>query len=840
MNDKDYLLLLTALAALVLTTGFFGASLLYSFLPGFLVIYFYRHKSLLEDFLYSVPLSFLLVYWPYFVLTRGFNLVLKNYFLITPLAISTLVSLLNLDKLKKIKFKKPRISVNPEFLLVIIGFITVFLIIYTPFLYLKQNPLTLGAKWVYETHELVQSIVKGGFVDWSTKWYSGMTTFYSYPPLSYLVPAAQSALTGVSAWKNLNLSLYAFTLLFGLSLYAFLKEFKIRREVALLLSLVAITLPITVKVSEVTKTIMDQFFINLFLLSFMRFLKEPRREALVLTVTLFAWFMTYYFNVYVLIFPTLAALALYFKQVKRKKQVLLWGVLSVVTALLLSGAWLAPFFSWLEYFPFHHQEGAWMSIMDTPAKFFEIVAKPLDFNKLVFNMPTLTSLTPQFFYAGLLSVIVLLTISKKKLSEQNLPGILSLILIGYVFLQFTPVWEFIPKYEILFGRVYQYYLLIPLFAFSMGRLLTDYTKKMGEKKKLLVTTLVIGLFAHTVIVSHNMSSLFLYEPIMTERNVKPAYELIYNTAEAYPNGRFVVFGIYGPAVIPGLTYWTGKPAFAGYGFESHATTRVYENTILPVQQASMDFIKRNNSILAYNVFRNAGVDLVFADVCTNYGLLSYKVFYPDYEKKEGECIKAFHFNDTSLAQKPVLTKVYSPAREATILGVLQRKSGYKFTFLANDSLPLSDYDAVLSDTVTDVGLDGFNGTLLFVGLREDFENIDYEKKEYLGSGVTSFENVTLEPQNIGVERSGNEFVFRNVESGEHVLLKQAYFPKWRAYQSGEQLPIIESYHGYMIVKSQSIGVITFEPAHTMVELVGGAISLVGFLGVLIIGIKSGS
>ncbi len=838
-EDKDYLLLVLSLVFLTVTAGVYSISLFYTLLPCFLILHFYKKDlSILEKFLFSVPLSAVMIYWPYFVLTRGFQIVLKSYFLFEPALLSGIILLLNLEQVKKFKFKLPSINVKPSFLLITALFFAGFFAVHFPFLTANANPMTLGAKWVYETHELVLSVLNGEFIGWSTKWYSGMTTFYSYPPLSYLIPAAQSAVTALTAWKNLNVSLYVFSLLFGLSLYAFLKNFKISEEISLTLALVGVVLPITVKVSEVTKTIMDQFFICLFLLVLLRFFKKPRKNAFLLSITLFAWFMNYYFNVYVLVFPLLISIFLFFKTFEDKKGVLFWGALSAGIAILLSMAWMLPFFSWLDYFPFKYQEGAWMSIMDSPTKFFEIAASHLDPSKVEYDIPSLTGLSPQFFYLGLASVIILFLVSKKKLSEQNFPGILSIILLAYIFLQFTPFWKFIPKYDILFGRVYQYYLFIPLFAFSIGRLVQDYWESQGALKQAIFITLFLILFSNVFMFSYNLSRSFIAESAMTDRT---EFELLYNTLDQYPEGRFVVFGIFGPGIIPGITFWTGKPAFAGYGFESHCTLRVYENTILPVQQASNDFLKPNNGHLAYNLFKKAGVDIVISNVCSPIGLASYKVFYSDYVRQGNEtCAKVFHMNETYLVEKPYLTKVFSPTidgeslREATIEGVLQRKGGYKFDFLVNDSLPLEDYAFALSDGVVDMDLMGFNGTLLFTGLEEDFEGVDYADKIYLGTGVENFEDVNATPREMFFQEKNDLFVVRNVKPGDLVLFKQAFFPKWRAYQSGKELPILETYQGYMLVKARTIGVITFTVETHFVEFLGALLSLLGFAGVLLL------
>ena len=37
----------------------------------------------------------------------------------------------------------------------------------------------------------------------------------------------------------------------------------------------------------------------------------------------------------------------------------------------------------------------------------------------------------------------------------------------------------------------------------------------------------------------------------------------------------------------------------------------------------------------------------------------------------------------------------------------------------------------------------------------------------------------------------------------YLLVKEAYFPNWHAYQDGKELSVFPSYHGLMIIKSES-------------------------------------
>jgi hypothetical protein len=68
---------------------------------------------------------------------------------------------------------------------------------------------------------------------------------------------------------------------------------------------------------------------------------------------------------------------------------------------------------------------------------------------------------------------------------------------------------------------------------------------------------------------------------------------------------------------------------------------------------------------------------------------------------------------------------------------------------------------------------------------------------------------------------------------EWVLFKERYWPRWKAYMEGREVPVIASNHESILIKTIKGSSIMLEYAILPNEKIFGAVSLIGFLALII-------
>lgn len=808
---------------------------LYLFLPGYLFLVVFKNKmKISEKLIFSIPVSLLFVQWPYFIFTRA-GLTLNSYFFYFPAVLILILVVydffLNDSKNLKTELKTflkglnkftKNIKKNILFCSILIVCILIFYYIFSPFLLKDAVPLTLGSRYTYETELAREGISKGTFPIWSDKWYNGMHMFFSYPPLSYLFPASVGVFTGIETWKIFNLSTFLFTFLFWFALYCFLKYFKLRPELCLLISAIVTFLPISIKTNAAFKEVFEHFFIPLFLLSFIKLWNSKQKFLFVVTCSM--WIMNYYFNFYVILIP-ISAWIIFNLIKKEKRKNVFHFLISIAVVFLLISSWALPFVYYLKYFPFEYQEGGWNRPMSSILEFLNKIASPLDPNKVEFKSETFTAMSPQFFYLGLISVLVLLVLGRKKIFKNEVVSmcLLFVFLLAFVLIELLPIHEIIPYRQIMYGRGYHFSLFLPFLGLGITALFSYILK---DFKLILAFSIVILLvFLPVFLFSANDSSSFLSEEAVVTRE---AFAGVYDFLEKQTGeGRFFVFGIYGPGVIPAITYWTKKPAFAGYGFEAHVTKSVYKNLIFPISDASMDYLKQDiDPILAYNIFRIAGVDTLIFNICRNTGkeayehLMKYNATYT--ELVRGECILIFALENQPNIEKTFITKIIDlPENIKTIEDwIKSSEGGFLFTFL-KEEIPLNEYSLILvnegyKDVVDETQ---FKKVVFYLSLDE------------LGEKLS---NLSSSDGALDYQRQDNLIRLVSFYEGS-VLLKESYFPLWASINIDKK--IYETEEGLMALNVKNKDNIILRFKENEMSLISLIASLLGYIILLIFASK---
>ena len=254
---------------LTLKTSFIWL-LYFFFIPGYIILKKLKYSKE-KCIIYSLPLSLLTLHWPYFLLSRIGIPIPSSYFYIIPAIFIILYIKYDYNNIKNsisnIKIKIPVKGKKLYTLLITLFCFASFYYVFSPFLSDDSGvPLSLGARYVYETEIVTESILERGLIPkWSYEWYSGMHMLYSYPPLSYII--LSNACFASEAWKMQNLYIFAFTFLFAIFFYMFLIRIKAGKIISIPVAFLSACLPPLIRANDVFKSTSDFTFLIIFLFS---------------------------------------------------------------------------------------------------------------------------------------------------------------------------------------------------------------------------------------------------------------------------------------------------------------------------------------------------------------------------------------------------------------------------------------------------------------------------------------------------------------------------------------------------------------------------------------------
>lgn len=196
------------------------------------------------------------------------------------------------------------------------------------------------------------------------------------------------------------------------------------------------------------------------------------------------------------------------------------------------------------------------------------------------------------------------------------------------------------------------------------------------------------------------------------------------------------------------------------------------------------------------------------------------------------------------------------AKSGTELSNYLRLGGYKYVFL-NAQHPIGNY-------VTSQIYPGFsyaiyqNGPLIFFAVNgtsyaEKVDLVEHLDEEiyktpggykysaispYYGfeAGSIDYSNEPKEPEPLQFERPApTEATIRgNFSNGEWVVFKEQYFPRWKAYMDGKEIPVYANNFDQILIRTIEGDSIKLEYSVPGIEKIFGFLSIIGVIGLSII------
>ncbi len=852
------LLILSALFLLLTLKINFLWLIYFTFIPGFCILKKLKYSGE-KCLIYAIPFTLLIFHWPYFMLSRIGLSIPHAYFYIIPFALAALYLKENAAEIKNYlsnaKITIPTKGRQFNTLILTIFLFSTFYYVFSPFA--SENPkygvpLTLGARYVHETEIITQGILEQGQIPkWSENWFGGMHMLYSYPPLSYLILSSQSLNTEV--WKMQNRNIFAYTFIFALFLYFYLTRLKIDKTTSLIIAFLSACLPGLIRVNDVLKSTLDFTFLIIFLYSLTDLLGKPdKKNTLVFAISLFAWIMNYYFIAYILILPLAIYITIHSIINKNTYNIFKHLIIGTTLAILLSSIWFVPFISNLNNFAFKYQEGGFNKPHENIDSFLNEIAYPTDPNNIEYNSQVFMTLSPQYFYAGIICGLIVLFYSLRKKNKNYILPLLSFLLLSFLLLQLTFLRGIIPKYEIIYCRVYQYYPFVILFSINIA-LFINIIKKRSTKLALASLLIFTVMMVPVIMFSHNMADRFLTEKgIVSKENFHDMHTAIDHYGKG---GRFAIFGIFGPGIIPAITKYTDVSAFAGYGFEAHTTHQAYEKRIVPISEASMDFLIEKNPNYAYNIFKNSGVKLLIYNTCNPGGKNAYNTLKNESRLKteiESQCIAFQTIPKSTLVSKIELTEILTEnptssesnkithgasasdldlmltQRDKAIRDIKRTPNGENIHFTSLEfEYPKETYkNIIIRRTSTKEEINSYlknNNTVIYFGSDQNINHQNFHRYNKYPNNKDELNNIlksiTTPEIPITYRHEKNEWHFN---TNGITLIKDTYFPNWKSNQD-----IKQSYFGFMLTKSG--GDTYLKIGNTHQDIIGFILSLLGYL-----------
>lgn len=759
-------------------------------LPGFCILALLSRMSFEKKLLFSVPLSMMIFIYPYFLITRtGIAIQPHLYFLLIPLA---LLALCLKKKVFSIEYSK---SFNLQTAIFGLTLLTIFFIIYNPYSFKEALPLTAGSNDFFTALRIYdQTLEKGVISTWSSSLYSGNHDFYTYPPLAKITLVSLWLLPTESLGMTYNLTIL---FLYGFMLYAtycLLRFLKLGSNASLLGTCLMIAVPHLAGEVTFSGNFTSPFMYALAPVAIYAMLSifndKPHssiKAVLLYACAINAFALSYHYNAYFLLLAGALA-CITGLLINKNKKITIRNLMLLL--LFTLGFFLSWFVRYIEATPFVilvGWEGNWNTPLSSINEFLKYIAQDTSDDMLT-SIFTFSSL---FFYLGLVSSILLIRRNKEKTFIERSDLITLVFTLSLLFLFIVEIFPFhtlIPLRNNYY-KVFRYFgTILPFFAFGIARLyetLNNYLSQKLKSKYLGVITyfVFILIFSQVIITSaNNVFSWLSEEAVIKQENFNSLYDLL----KTGPDGRVIIFGSFGPAINPAVSRWAERSLFAGYNFQRHATKLIYNHSVLPITDASSDYLKNVSAIYAFNTWQKSFTNNLVIFTCTEKGVNSYNeiIKLNNYSVLgQAECLGIINpIPLSNYAEEVVLSKVNeSQNRDLVIQDIMNKEDGWKVVF-TSDEKPEEYYTNIVND-----------------------DNI---------SGL----NLLTSPLFFNI-RSDTEIIIQNPKQG-FILVKEAFFPTWHAYQDGKELSVFPSYEGYSIIKSESEEEIIYKSMPLLSESLG--------------------
>lgn len=330
-------------------------------------------------------------------------------------------------------------------------------------------------------------------------------------------------------------------------------------------------------------------------------------------------------------------------------------------------------------------------------------------------------------------------------------------------------------------RTNQPYLLILLGA----AMLTFICLFRKNYVKYILVAAVFAAFLHTIPYARQNLANIHQEIFASGEAMKNELEIV----KQLPNdGRIITYGLFANAIDFGGNQLTGRY----FSRDEREELASFDRNIYAKIHGQNSFgdpslLVNKSGIELSNYLMLGGYKYVFANVCHPMGKFIAAAIYPDfaYPLYQNNCFVFLIVNNTNYAEKVDL------ARDASD-ETYRKKDGYKYTTISKN-----------------YGFENFNANL----------------KEIPG-----------EPKPLKFERlsATKVMIAGDFDNGDWVLFKERYWPRWKAYMDGKEVPVAASNHELILVRTIKGGNILLEYNILQKEKIFGIVSLAGFLALAIL------
>ncbi len=704
-------------------------------IPGYYLLTLFTKYDFNKKVLFSIPLSLILYVYPYFIITRiGLSLSIYLYLIIPALMIIHLI-------IKGINFEL-KLKVSTTTIMLLLSLI-VLSIIYYPYFNRNAIPLTEAVNEFRAVNAVRESIIsKGVVLHWNEDLFGGTQYFYIGPPLTTLTTAFLSVIPTEQLYQTFNLTYVMMITYLLFTSYMLYRKLRVSKGASIIMSTLVISVPLVVGEITYSGNLTSPYMFSLYPLALYGFTdlfnKVGKKDLIINAITLSSFFLTYHFMFIYYLYPALLTTLLFIKSKRVFNNSLIYYGISGLIIL----SWVVHSLFLSSYVEIMGYEGDWNKPLSSFSEFLHYIANNGDG---IIGERTVT-MTPLFFYGGMISTLLLYKSDKKLF-------LFFVLLFLLIISELSPIHKLIPLRAKYYNAYRFWFAMIPIMALGIARL-SDLTKKW------FTPIIILLLFSGMIIQSATNVDEWLRErAVISEESFKPLFDLISNR-----EGRSTVFGIFGPGIQPAIPYWTGKPIYAGYNYERYGTKEYYNKLVIPVTKASMDFINNDaNPVRIYNSFMKSMTNTIIYYTCSDKGFnaLNKTLQYNNYQLiAKGDCVVILGLN-SSFAESVYLSNATNELKNESMNII----NGYKLVF------PLIDEKGInYTNQVTTLNISEYktNSTPL-------------------------------------VYKKVNDYYLINAPKG-YVLVKEAYFPTWHAYNNDE-LRIIESFNGLIIIDNTRDGVI---------------------------------
>ena len=250
------------------------------------------------------------------------------------------------------------------------------------------------------------------------------------------------------------------------------------------------------------------------------------------------------------------------------------------------------------------------------------------------------------------------------------------------------------------------------------------------------------------------------------------------------DGRIITYGHFANAVDAGLNALTDR-YLSRYEFKQIDFSRtVYDKIHTTNSWGSPEALDKLSDIEFANYLRIGGYKYMFLNVCHPSGSLAAKKVYPNfsYPIYQNQCMVFLAVNGSNYAEK------VNVVSEEESLEKKNKPDGYLYASI----------------------------------------NERYEYAQSLGAKVKNPEPLSLERPEPSLA-----IIKGNFKNDDWVVFKEQYFPRWKAYIGGKEVPVMATNNDLILIKASEGDKITLKNSLLPIEKISGFLSSLGILLFLI-------